>query len=108
MQSWGRDRDLGASPRFSIARAKGYWDDKEGRWVLEPGRHANVYVFAWHGGTGTTADQRDPATWEFYVVAERDLPEQKSIALTAIRASTSRCRIKELAAAVDEAEAAMV
>ena len=104
-QSWGGDRDLGVSPRFNIAPGKGYWDDKEGRWVPEAGRHANVYVFAWHGGTGTTADQRDPTTWEFYVIAERDLPEQKSIALTAIRASTSRCRIKELAAAVDETAA---
>ena len=63
----------------------------EGRWVPEAGRHASVYVFAWHGGTGTTADQRDPATGEFYVVAERDLPEQKPIALKALQAPRPRC-----------------
>ena len=102
-QSWGGDRDLGASPRFGIAPAKGYWDDREGRWVPEAGRHANVYVFAWHGGTGTTADQRDPATWEFYVVAERDLPEQKSIALSAIRHTTSACDVGHLRTVVDAA-----
>ncbi len=100
-QSWGGDRDLGASPRFSIAPAKGYWDDKQGLWVPEAGRHADVYVFAWHGGTGETADQRDPASWEFYVIAERDLPEQKSIALTAIRGVTSACDVGRLPAVVD-------
>ena len=100
-QSWGGDRDLGASARFSIAPAKGYWDDREGRWIPEAGRHANVYVFGWHGGTGETADQRDPASWEFYVIAERDLPEQKSIALTAIRDMTSACDVGRLPAVVD-------
>lgn len=100
-QSWGGDRDLGAFARFSIAPAKGYWDDREGRRIPEAGRHANVYVFGWHGGTGETADQRDPASWEFYVIAERDLPEQKSIALTAIRDMTSACDVGRLPAVVD-------
>ena len=59
-------------------------------------------MFAWHGGTGTTANQRDPATWEFYVVAERDLPEQKSIALKALQALTSVRGIDDLAMAVRE------
>ena len=67
----------------------------------EADRHANVYVFAWHGGTGTAADQRDPATWEFYVTAERDLPEQKSIALSAIRHTTSACDVGHLPTVVD-------
>ena len=69
----------------------------------EAGRHANVDVFAWHGGAGTTADQRDRATWEFYVVAERDLPEQKSIALKALQALTLVRDIDDLAMAVREA-----
>lgn len=101
VQSWGGG---GAqdSPRFDIAPGKGYWDEEEGRWVALPGRHAEIYVFAWHGGTGETTDQRDPASLEFYVIPERDLPKQKSIALPAIRASVSRCRIQGLAAATDE------
>ena len=90
-------------PRVStLPPGKGYWDDDEGRWVERPGRHAEIYVFAWHGGTGETTDQRDPASWEFYVIPERDLPKQKSIALPAIRASVSRCRIQGLAATTDE------
>ena len=101
VQSWGGG---GAqdSPRFDIAPGKGYWDDEEGGWVESPGRHADIYVFAWHGGTGETTDQRDPASWEFYVIPERDLPKQKSIALPAIRASVSRCRIQGPVAATDE------
>ncbi len=106
VQSWGGG---GAqdSPRFDIAPGKGYWDDEDGRWVKHYGRHADVYVFAWHGGTGERTDQRDPARWEFHVIAERDLPEQKSIGLPAIRASTSRCRIEELAAVIDEISGAV-
>jgi hypothetical protein len=57
-------------------------------------------VFAWHGALRETADQGDPSSWEFYVVAERDLPEQKSIALAAIRSLTSACDIGRLAAEV--------
>ena len=100
VQSWGNG---GAqdSPRFDIAPGKGYWDDKDGRWVRRPGRHADIYVFAWHGEIGTTADQRDPATWKFYVVAERDLPRQKSIGLSAVQDVTAPRRIQALAAAIN-------
>ena len=86
--------------RFDIAPRKGYWD-KEGNWVPKTGRHADVYVFAWHGADGDTADQRDPGSWEFYVVAKRDLPEQKSIALNVVQDMTSRCGTDALAVAVD-------
>ncbi|WP_420439606.1 hypothetical protein [Candidatus Palauibacter sp.] len=88
--------------RFDIAPRTGYWDDG-GDWVSKPGRHADVYVFAWHGDDEATADHRDSRRWEFYVVAERDLPEQKSIGLPAIRGLTSRRRIDELPATVKKA-----
>ena len=97
-QSWGGDGS--SSPRFGIAPGRVYWDDKEGRCVSQPGRHADVYVFAWHGGTGETADQRDPTSWEFYVVPERDLPAQKTIALAATRGLTAACDIHRLAVAL--------
>lgn len=57
-------------------------------------------LFAWHGAPRETANQGDPSSWEFYVVTERDLPEQKSIALAAIRSLTSACDIERLAAEV--------
>ena len=48
-----------------------------------------------------TADHRDSRRWEFHVVAERDLPEQKSIALKVLQDLTSPCDIDALAPAVD-------
>lgn len=86
--------------RFDICPRTGYWDE-DGDWVPKPGRHADLYVFAWHGDDESTADQRDPGRWEFYVVAERDLPEQKSIALKDLQDLTSPCGIDALAAAAD-------
>ena len=67
----------------------------------DPGRHADNYVFAWHGAPRETADQGDPRSWEFYVVPERDLPEQQSITLKAVQGLTAPCGIDGLAAAVD-------
>ena len=71
--------------------------------MSQPGRHANVYVFAWHGETQETADQRDPTTREFYVVPECELPPQKSIGLNIIRNLRSLCDIAGLGGAVHEA-----
>ena len=88
--------------RFDIAPRTGYWDE-EGDWVAKRGRHANLYVFAWHGDDESTADHRDSRRWEFHVVAERDLPERKSIGLKALQNLTSPCGIDVLAAAVNAA-----
>ena len=86
-------------PRFDIRPRTGYWDE-EGEWVSKRGRHADVYVFAWHGEPQETADQRDPGSWEFYVIPERGLPQQKTIGLNPIRRLTDPCGIEGLAAAV--------
>lgn len=100
-QSWGSGATQ-SRPRFDIAPRTGYWDDKEGSWVPHPGRHANIYVFAWHEGARDTADQRDATSWEFYVVSEGELPEQKTIGLTAIRDLTDPSDVEGLPAAVAE------
>jgi hypothetical protein len=68
-QSWHKQQCPPARPRFSIAEKTGRWDEGD-RWVAEPGRNADLFVFAWHKLTGETADHRDPLQWEFYVVAE--------------------------------------
>lgn len=75
--------------------------------VERPGRNADVYVFAWNAGTDETADQREPATWEFYVVAERDLPAQKSIGLGPLQLLVSPCTFDELGAAVERVRKAL-
>jgi len=99
-QAW-KSPERQSPARFDIAPRTGYWDDKEECWVRKPGRHADLYVFAWHGADGDTVDQREAGSWEFYVVAERDLPEQQSIALKVLQDLTSPCRIDALAGAVD-------
>ncbi len=95
-QSWTSQRR--SPPRFDIAARKSYWDgNKE---VNQPGRHAVIYVFAWHGEPSEAADQRDPNSWEFYVVLESELPDQKSIGLTPLRSLSTPCRIDHLATRV--------
>ena len=69
--------------------------------VERPGRNADIYVFAWHAGMDETADQREPATWEFYVIAERDLPAQKTIGLGPLQRLISPCSFDELGAGVE-------
>ena len=92
-------------PRFDIAPRKEYED--ECRRVPRPGRNADIYVFAWHAGTDETADQREPATWGFYVLAERDLPAQKSIGLRPLQGLASPCSFDELGAAVERVRKAL-
>ncbi len=75
LQSWHHRPGNGS---FSIA-------PKQGRYVgplfvLDPGRHADIYVFAWHGVTDASADHRDVNQWSYYVCATELLPsDQKSI-----------------------------
>lgn len=91
-QSWGR-----AGPaRFDIAPRTGYWDEVSEKWYDDPGRHAHVYVFAWHPDPKRSADQRDPASWFFYVTPERKLPRQKTIGLSVIDGMAEPCRIDGL------------
>ena len=93
-QAWSHRR-ASSRPRFDIRARSGYWD-RSGRWRSSPGRHADVYVFAWHQEVGKSADQREPMSWQFYIVRERDLPDQKTIALSVIRRLSQSCRTDEL------------
>ncbi|MYA16312.1 MAG: hypothetical protein F4086_06035 [Gemmatimonadetes bacterium] len=87
-QSWGRT----GPARFDIAPRTGYWD-RSGEWHDDPGRHAHVYVFAWHPERNPSADQRDPSSWLFYVTPESELPTQKTIGLSVICGMAEPCRI---------------
>jgi hypothetical protein len=103
-QSWHKQRCPPARPRFSIAEKTGRWDEGD-RWVAEPGRNADLFVFAWHPLTAEAADHRDAHQWEFYVVAERRLPPRKSVSLTGVQALTEPVAIGALSDAI-AAEAA--
>ena len=103
-QSWdlAKAKAPRRTPRFDIAPRSGYWPRDGSPWKDHPGRHADIYVFAWHGEAETeSCDQRIAEQWIFYVVAEHALPEnQKSIGLTALEKLAEPRRFGELERAV--------
>lgn len=98
-QSWHRSERVPGNPRFSIAEKTGRWEEGD-KWVAEPSRNADIFIFAWHPHGGADADHRDPEQWLFHVVAETRLPAAKSISLAAIRALADPVRFVGVAAAV--------
>ena len=104
-QPWDRGSDRHRrNPRFDIGPRTGYWPKDGGPWIADPGRHADVYVFAWHGKADEHADHRDAAQWRFFVVAEPSLPGgQKSVGLSGLERIADPCCVGELARAVDQA-----
>ena len=101
-QSWDPAETPRRVPRFDIAPRDGYWTGEGSQWKDLPGRHADIYVFAWHGEPNAElCDQRNTDQWLFYVVPEKDLPDnQKSLGLTALDKLVAPCRIDELERAV--------
>lgn len=82
-QSWHGDICPLSRPRFSIAEKTGRWEGVT--WIAEPGRNADLLVFAWHPLTNTIADHRDPEQWLYYVVPNDALPAAKSLSLQALQ-----------------------
>ena len=103
-QTWdGESVRRRRNPSFDIGPRKGYWPKDGGPWVTDPGRPADVYVFAWHGEVDERADHRDAAQWRFFVVAERCLPTgQKSIGLSRLEKIAVPCSVMELGRTVEK------
>lgn len=81
-QTWVSPKAM--RPSFSIKPSKGYYTGSV--WHAEPGRHAEIFVFAWHPLINDEADHRDVTQWHFWVIAERDLPTiQKSLSLRVLQ-----------------------
>ena len=97
-QSWHVPASPPPCPRFSIAHKTGRYEGLT--WIADPSRNAEIFIFAWHDRTDATADHRDSAQWQFFVVAEPDLPPQKSISLAALARVAESVRIGHLAEAV--------
>ena len=97
----GSERRRKGPATFDIKSRTGYSDPQTGEWHDEPGRQAHIYVFAWHPIPDDTADHRDPSEWEFYVIAEHRLPDQKSISLNPLRRIVDPCSVQDLTATVD-------
>ena len=104
-QPWDTCEDFEAkAPRFDIAPRKGYWT-QDNEWNPEPGRHAHIYIFAWHPETKKSfADHRSPEQWIFYVLPTKCLPpDQLGIALSRIEdLHATRVRSNSLARVVEE------
>lgn len=83
-QSWHTEPHIKVRPSFDISPRRGRWEGDT--WFDEPGRSANIYIFAYHGVADEHADHRDPGQWEFYVVPTSILPpDQQRIALGSVR-----------------------
>ena len=99
LQSWAAPNK--SSPaRFDIKARTGYYLGAE--WVAEAGRHAQIYVFAHHPVTDSSADHCDPRQWQFHVVATTQLPPSKSISLKAVSALAPAVSWNGLRDAVEE------
>jgi len=110
LQSWSETSPAKteASPSFDISAPKWVWTrGAQGKYHSFPSggrRAADVYVFAWHGESDLAfADHRLASQWEFFVVPESELPEQKTIGLNSLRNRARRCEYGSLAEKVLEA-----
>lgn len=89
-QTWtdGPDRKgKPTNPIFDIDERSGYFIDGS-KWVASPGRPADLYVFAWNQKflPKEEVDHTDPEQWEFYILAESQLPKgQKTIGLNSLK-----------------------
>ncbi len=110
LQSWSgpSSAKTEASPRFDISIREWDWlRCSRGEYHNFPSdgrRSADVYVFAWHGEQDRAfADHRTASQWEFLVVAESELPAQRSIGLNPLRKLARLCTYRSLAREVLEA-----
>lgn len=90
-----------SAPRFDIAERRGRWEGSV--WIDEPGRHAQLYVFAHHPIADGTAEQRDPLQWVFYLVEAARLPATRTISLRTVQQSADACTFHELGERVERA-----
>jgi hypothetical protein len=90
-------------PRFDVRARTGYWEDGV-KWIPKAGRHADIYVFAYHPIDDDSADHGDPLQWDFYVVAVAKLPaEAQTIGLPAIAAISPSFTWSQLSSVVEQA-----
>ena len=98
-QSWAAPSNGPSKASFDIAARTGRWEGAV--WIEEHGRRAQIYVLAHHPVADDSADHRDPEQWRFYVLRATDLPNFKTLGLSAVRALTAACDFSELGDGVD-------
>ena len=82
VQSWKQRR---LSPiSFGVPKTR-TWDADSGHYDLsEPGRHADVYVFALFAQREAPIEPLDLDQWQFYALSTQKLDDRKSISLSAL------------------------
>lgn len=96
-QSWATSQRP-SSCSFDIAMRKGRWEGAD--WIEETGRAAHLYIFAHHPVTDASADHRDPAQWQFYVIPTSALPQTKRLSLTKAKSLTTAIGYTDLSSHV--------
>ena len=101
VQSW---KQLRYSPiNFGVPKTR-TWDADSGHYDLsEPGRHADVYVFALFAQREAPISPLDLDQWKFYALSTTKLDDRKSISLSALEELASPVAYHELADAVKKA-----
>ena len=110
LQSW-HTRATGAKGTrgsFGIEPHDNYWwgcpDGEYHTMPTDLHRYADVYIFAWHREPDRIfADHRQASQWQFFVVSEHRLPDQKSISLNPLRDLVEPCDYRTLAGKVTRA-----
>ena len=107
LQPWSTEADAlkPKRPVFDIAFRQGQ-RTKTGEGDLpdcKDGRPADLYIFAWHSEENPDiADHRNAEQWQFFVVPEHQLPDQKTIGLNPLKNLATAVTYDQLAATVAE------
>lgn len=97
-QTWTGMR--GASTAiFDIRARTGYFEGAD--WTPDPRRFADIYVFAHHPITDSSADHRDARQWRFYVVEASRLPSTKTLRLTRLATPSAPLLWEDLRGAIE-------
>jgi hypothetical protein len=93
-QTWVKSSGKPSVCSFDIRARHGRYEGAD--WFDEPGRNANLYVFAHHEVTDESADHCDPQQWLFYVIDTTTLPSWKRIGISNLRKLAKTVTIHEL------------
>ena len=102
-QSWAAPVHGRTNPSFDIKARTGRWERET--FVNEPGRAAQIYVFAFHPIQDDSADHRRPDQWQFYPVRTIDLPATQRIGLGSVSRLVHAVDFAELKVAVASLQA---
>jgi hypothetical protein len=98
-QTWTAPKHA-SPPTFDIRTRSGYYVGSE--WHAGVGRHAHIYVFAYHPIADISADHLDPGQWLFHVVLAERLPPNKRIGLARVTLLAPAAHWKALFAAFEK------